>query len=277
MITKYMIKSVFMRRNSFKGIINHFSHINISYDGNEGIENTVKVRLNRCLRPLTRKLADQAILEGQVVVNGKLATVGMKITESDKVFVSGIGDIDVKVPHFNQIFHPFELESKRLTGSRISLENRTNSKEYIYFKLWKPSGYKSSTKLSEPLNLMELLSRDLDFNKVGKLHIIGSLSQQAAGVMLITNDQRLVDVVTSQKYPLDCVYSIESNESLPRNVLQKYSLDSMKYLSDDNSSKVNEIDAITNDDEVSSDNSLSVEKHANSNISVTVVNEHENK
>ena len=47
------------------------------------------VRINKCLSTLSRRGADDAITEGRVTVNGKVATSGQRVNPGDKVILDG--------------------------------------------------------------------------------------------------------------------------------------------------------------------------------------------
>lgn len=47
------------------------------------------VRINKCLSTLSRRSADDAITEGRVTVNGKVATSGQRVNPGDKVTLDG--------------------------------------------------------------------------------------------------------------------------------------------------------------------------------------------
>lgn len=166
-------------------------------------ENRPLVRLNRCLRPLTRKLADSAILEGKVLVNGVVANVGMKITKHDRVAVDGI-PIDVTVPAKNQIFSPFELYEKRLLG------DRKDSTTHLYLKIWKPAGYRSSLRRKDPNSMIELLERDLPLDDIKSLFVIDELDKDTSGLLVLSTDRRIFDAVHAQKHSLESIYAILS-------------------------------------------------------------------
>jgi 16S rRNA U516 pseudouridylate synthase RsuA-like enzyme len=162
----------------------------------------IKIRLNRCLRPLTRKLADSAIFEGRVLVNGEIASIGMKISRNDKVNVNGL-DIDVTVPAYNQVLSPFDLEECRLLGQNLSPD------KHVYIKLWKPAGYKTTLKKNMPYNLIELLKRDLSMETIRRLYCVGGMASSMSGVILLTSDQRLVDLIKAHQHPVESLFDVK--------------------------------------------------------------------
>ncbi len=99
----------------------------------------------------SRRKAESLIASGDVKVNGKTATVGLRVNSSDKITVSG----------------------KLLT----------NSDEKVYIALNKPLGYVCSNKVlpdeKSVFSLVDLPQR---------LFVVGRLDKESHGLVILTND-----------------------------------------------------------------------------------------
>lgn len=189
-------------------------------DKNNSTKKTpILIRLNRCLRPLTRALADIAIDAGKVTVNGQVAKLGMKVRIGDKVVFDG-QKIDITVPNWNQFLHPFHKEENKLnlqSDLKLQLNSnnqlKTNRKGHFYIKVWKPFGVKCTTSKKHRLNLYELIEKDLkqSIRDYGNLYIVGNIETNVSGIVILTNDKRLISNVTAQEALIDSVYDITIN------------------------------------------------------------------
>ena len=116
----------------------------------------MEIRLNKFLAEkvgLSRREADNLIVDGKVLVNQRPAVLGARISETDEIICD---------------------------GKIIS----TKKPEYIYLMLNKPVGYVSSRKAQgEVPTLYELLPE-----KYQKLKTVGRLDKNSSGLILLTND-----------------------------------------------------------------------------------------
>ncbi|HEX8747451.1 MAG TPA: S4 domain-containing protein, partial [Pyrinomonadaceae bacterium] len=116
----------------------------------------------------SRRHAEELITAGDVTVNGKVVkTLGAKADpERDHIKVRG-----------------------RLINTRLNLRER------VYVLLNKPRGYLSSASDPEGRPLVtELVPRSL-----GRLHPVGRLDFNTEGLLILTNDGELTNIITTAR------------------------------------------------------------------------------
>lgn len=142
----------------------------------------MSIRINKRIKDLglaSRREADALIERGLVLVNDKIATLGESVTEEDK--------IEIKQDKFYQ-------------------------KKYIAF--YKPRGVVSH---SPQYGEKEIKDFFPDFQKDG-LVIIGRLDKHSEGLMLLTNDKRLVERILDPRYDHEKEYIVNVQEKLSSNI-----------------------------------------------------------
>jgi 23S rRNA pseudouridine2604 synthase len=142
----------------------------------------MNIRINKRIKDLglaSRREADALIERGLVLVNGKIATLGESVTEDDV--------IEIKQDKFYQ-------------------------KKYIAF--YKPRGVVSH---SPQYGEKEIKDFFPDFKKDG-LVIIGRLDKHSEGLMLLTNDKRLVERILDPRYDHEKEYIVNVQEKLSSNI-----------------------------------------------------------
>ena len=139
-------------------------------------------RLNKFLAEkvgLSRREADNLIVDGKVLVNQQPAVLGARISETDEIICDG-KNISTKKP------------------------------EYIYLMLNKPVGYVSSRKAQgEVPTLYELLPE-----KYQKLKTVGRLDKNSSGLILLTNDGDFAFKHTHPKFYKLKTYLVELDQTL---------------------------------------------------------------
>mgnify|MGYP000927039259 FL=1 len=142
----------------------------------------MEIRLNKFLAEkvgLSRREADNLIVDGKVLVNQRPAVLGARISETDEIMCD---------------------------GKIIS----TKKPEYIYLMLNKPVGYVSSRKAQgEVPTLYELLPE-----KYQKLKTVGRLDKNSSGLILLTNDGDFAFKHTHPKFYKLKTYLVELDQTL---------------------------------------------------------------
>jgi 23S rRNA pseudouridine2605 synthase len=137
----------------------------------------------------SRRAAEQMILEGRVILNGKKVTkLGVKADPFND---------EIKVDH-KQIRVPYR-------------------KKHVYFVLNKPSGY--ITSLSDPFDrpiVMDLFPHDMK-----RLIPVGRLDYNTEGILLFTDDGELVHRLTHPKYGVRRRYLVRTKGLIPSEKLEK--------------------------------------------------------
>lgn len=137
-------------------------------------------RLNKFLAEsgiASRRGADKLILENKVLVNGKVAKLGNKVSERDRVVVN---------------------------GQEI---NRVEEKEY--FAVYKPVGYVSTA--NDEWGRAKVT--DLIKSK-NRLYPVGRLDKNSEGLMILTNDGELTLRLTHPRYHLEKEYEVETDRKI---------------------------------------------------------------
>ena len=150
------------------------------------------LRLNKFLAErlgVSRREADELISAGKITIDGKPATLGVKIDKNNKVC-------------YNNKIVPFETEC-------------------LYLAFHKPIGYVCSrrTQGSTP-TLYELLPK-----KYQHLKTVGRLDKDSSGLILLTNDGDFTFQMTHPKFRKTKVYEVELDrplEPLHQQVISDY-------------------------------------------------------
>jgi 23S rRNA pseudouridine2605 synthase len=138
------------------------------------------VRINQYLAKytdLSRRGADSAIAEGRVEINGTQAKIGDTVIQSDKVTLDG-----------------HQVESDVDTISLI---------------MNKPVGYVCSRNGQGSATVYDLLP-----SKYSHLNTVGRLDKNSSGLLLLTNDGELANLLTHPRYEKTKIYEVSLNKGL---------------------------------------------------------------
>ncbi len=139
-----------------------------------------KQRLNKYIATnfgVSRREADILIQKGAVRINGKVAEIGQRIAENDKVTLNG---------------------------------DEVTQQELIYIALNKPTGYVCSRKRQGDVpTIYELLPNDLQ-----NLKSVGRLDKDSSGLILLTNDGDFAYQMTHPKFHKTKKYHVTIDRSL---------------------------------------------------------------
>ncbi|HEX8173699.1 MAG TPA: pseudouridine synthase [Pyrinomonadaceae bacterium] len=138
----------------------------------------------------SRRHAEELITAGDVTVNGKVVkTLGAKADpERDHIKVRG-----------------------RLINPRLNL------REPVYVLLNKPRGYLSSVSDPEGRPLVtELVPRSL-----GRLHPVGRLDFNTEGLLILTNDGELTNIITTARNRVRKVYEVKVKGVAPEDAIER--------------------------------------------------------
>jgi len=134
----------------------------------------MQTRLNKYLADrgvCSRRKADELILSGLVIVNGKVAELGLKVDETDNIVVNG---------------EPLVMEKPK----------------EIYIAFNKPVGLITSVDPEAHDNVIDFIHHP------ERIFPIGRLDVASCGLLLLTNDGRLSERITHPRYDHDKEYVV---------------------------------------------------------------------
>lgn len=144
-----------------------------------------KTRLNKMMKDLglaSRRDADKLIERGRVLVNGVPAELGRKVGPHDKIELKGKLD------------------------------------DYLYYTFYKPKNV-----MSHSPQYGEKEVKDFFKHWDSKhLTIVGRLDKHSEGLMLVTNDKRLVERVLDPKFEHPRTYEVIVQEKISRNIVELF-------------------------------------------------------
>ncbi len=154
--------------------------------------NTEGIRLNKCLESLSRRAADDAIINGRVRVNNQLVlTPGIRVNPKDKVTLDG---------KLQTNYNFFENKKKSIPS--VVLEER----DFIYIKYWKPRGVTCTSDKKDSSNIIQFGGFNL-FPQ--RLFTVGRLDKDSTGLILLTSDGRVNNAMLSPLVKKEKVYVVD--------------------------------------------------------------------
>lgn len=125
----------------------------------------------------SRRMAEEFIVAGKILINGKKAVLGNKVTDADEVQVNG------KV---------------------ISGEN-----ERVYFRFYKPKGVQCTLKYLEGKKTLTM------FNFGTRVFPVGRLDQDSHGLLMMTNDGDMAHKLMHPSFQHEKEYEVRVDQALP--------------------------------------------------------------
>jgi len=144
------------------------------------------IRINRYLflkGYCSRRKADKFIESGRVKINGKKAVLGDKVNKSDKVDVDDIIKKDVA--------------------------------NYVYIAFYKPKGIVSHNPQRGEKGIKDIFKWEVPLSPLGRL------DKASEGLMLLSNDGRIVDKLLNPKYAHEKEYIVEVDKKITGLFLKK--------------------------------------------------------
>lgn len=148
------------------------------------------MRINKYLalrKHSTRRGADELITKKQVFINGRLAVLGDKVTESDHVEVRFGGKHEKK-------------------------------KDYVYFAFNKPIGIVTNSAQGEEKEIKDLLPKT---DNLRDLFTVGRLDKDSHGLIVLTNDGRITGRLLGPEYFHEKEYIVKTKNTLRSSFKEK--------------------------------------------------------
>lgn len=149
-------------------------------------EKKESVRLNKYISSsgyCSRREADRFIENGNVMIDGKIAEVGMQVLEHQEVFVNGVKIVP--------------------------------KKEFVYIVLHKPIGITCTTDPNDADNIVDYL------NYKEPLFPIGRLDKDSSGLILMTNDGDIVNKILRSTFKHEKEYIVRVNTAITHEFIEK--------------------------------------------------------
>ncbi len=143
-------------------------------------------RLNKAISETgycSRREADRLIEEGKVTVNGKIAGLGMQVSETDQIVVDG-----------NPVTKDFGL---------------------VYLAFYKPVGITSTTNTNIKSNIIDFISYP------ERIFPIGRLDKQSEGLIFMTNDGDIVNKILRSKNNHEKEYVVTVDKKITSGFIEK--------------------------------------------------------
>jgi len=174
------------------------------------------VRINKYLASIgiaSRRSVDELVAAGKIKVNGKVISQGYKLNAGDVI----------------------EYQAKKY--------NYGEQPELVYVALYKPQGISSTCAEDDPDNIIDFLrviarhvvpKQPQCFAKIdgllrftrndeARLFPVGRLDKYSEGLIILTNDGELTNILTHPSYEHEKEYQVELKNDISNEFLQKFS------------------------------------------------------
>ena len=149
------------------------------------------MRINKRLVELgfcSRRNADKLIEKGEIFVNGKIATLGQDVKDTDDIEISGV---------------------------KIS----NNIKQKIILAYYKEKGIIcTESKIEKQTKISDIIN---GFGIEGRLFTVGRLDKDTTGLLIITNDGALAKYLTDAKNKIEKEYEVRVNKPITKEFIEK--------------------------------------------------------
>jgi 23S rRNA pseudouridine2604 synthase len=188
------------------------------------------IRLNKVFtHQFSRRAADQLIQTGRVKVNGTVvADMGRRVVPyQDVVHLDGQVYTDWEVHCDVAPPRPSDATTElSLHSNSLSLHN-----PHVYIKYWKPVGVVSTTDRMVPNNLIDAMY-DVTIHRhydprhqktllERRIFNVGRLDKDSSGLLLLTSDGRIPNVVLSKHYNHSKIYYVRIDRPITHAHLQQ--------------------------------------------------------
>ncbi|NLK75245.1 MAG: 23S rRNA pseudouridine(2604) synthase RluF [Clostridiales bacterium] len=140
---------------------------------------TDEIRINKFLSEAgicSRREADRYIQEGKVLIDGKVAQMGAKVTKNSRV---------------------------TFCGKEVKREDKL-----VLIAFNKPVGIVCTTDSREPDNIVDFIKHDM------RIYPIGRLDKDSEGLILLTNDGNIVNKILRAEYGHEKEYIVKVNKEI---------------------------------------------------------------
>lgn len=151
----------------------------------------MKIRLNKFLTNAnycSRRAADRLIEAKKIKINDRLAVLGDKIGDNDRIFVDG----------------------KEIVGGRTS-----DSQNKIYLAFNKPVGVICTTDKNSPNNIIDYIKYP------ERVYPIGRLDVNSSGLILLTNDGEIVNKILKAEEKTEKEYLVDVDKTMSNDFISK--------------------------------------------------------
>jgi 23S rRNA pseudouridine2604 synthase len=132
----------------------------------------------------TRRGADELIARGKVLLNGRVAVLGDKVQE----------------------------------GDRVELRSKDKPKKYVYFAYNKPVGVITHSPQNGEKDIKSAVEKAKELRDVFP---VGRLDKDSSGLLILTDDGRITDRLLSPEYEHEKEYRVRTQEPLRESFKQK--------------------------------------------------------